>query len=128
MTNGKLVKMIEMILIVGILAACVSAPDPYTHEYAATGAVLGAATGALVGHQLGGRWREGAAIGAGLGLITGAAIGDVKDSVMRRTKHAPQHRHPPGQWEVVPGRWVGNHWVPKHWEWVPADPARRGKW
>jgi len=121
-------RIIGIFLLIGCMAACVGTPAPYTREYAATGAVLGGIAGAVVGHQLTGRWQEGAAMGAGLGLITGAAIGDVKDSVLRRTKHVPQHRPPPGQWELFPGRWVGDRWVPEHWEWVPADPARRGKW
>ena len=58
------------------LAACTN-PDG-TRDNRATGALVGATGGALVGNALGGDSR-GTLIGAGVGAATGAVIGNQQD-------------------------------------------------
>jgi len=53
-------------------SACNTTP---VQEGAVIGGMLGAATGAIVGHQSG-KQGEGALIGAGLGALAGALVGD----------------------------------------------------
>jgi 5'-3' exoribonuclease 2 len=52
-----------------------------TKQGAVAGGVLGAATGAVIGHQKG-RGLEGAAIGAGIGAAGGAVLGSAEDERM----------------------------------------------
>jgi uncharacterized protein YcfJ len=62
------------------LAACTN-PDG-TRDNRATGALVGATGGALVGNALGGDSR-GTLIGAGVGAATGAVIGNQQDRRQR---------------------------------------------
>jgi hypothetical protein len=55
--------------------ACNTTP---VQDGAVVGGALGAATGAIIGHQSG-RQGEGALIGAGVGALTGAIVGDQVD-------------------------------------------------
>ncbi len=55
-----------------VLPACNTTP---VQDGAVVGGALGAATGAIIGHQSG-KQGEGALIGAGVGAITGAIVGD----------------------------------------------------
>lgn len=55
------------------LPGCETTP---AQEGAVIGGGLGAATGAIVGNQMGGKSGEGALIGAGAGALTGALVGD----------------------------------------------------
>jgi len=60
------------------LSNCTAPAGPNTQRGAATGALLGAAAGGIIGHQSG-RGLEGAALGAGAGGATGALIGNEQD-------------------------------------------------
>ena len=60
------------------LASCGTAPGPNTQRGAATGGLLGAGIGAIVGHQSG-RALEGAAVGAAAGAGAGALYGNARD-------------------------------------------------
>lgn len=51
---------------------------PYSREAAVVGGLIGAGTGAIVGHQSG-RGLEGAAIGGAIGAGAGALIGSAQD-------------------------------------------------
>ncbi|MFD0895333.1 hypothetical protein KBB96_20650 [Luteolibacter ambystomatis] len=64
------------------LSSCADA-GPNTQRGAATGALLGAGAGAIIGHQSG-RTLEGAAIGAGSGALIGGAYGNARDQEDRR--------------------------------------------
>lgn len=57
--------------------------DSAAKNDAGTGALLGGAAGAIIGHQSG-RGLEGAALGAGLGGAAGYAVGNEKDKKARR--------------------------------------------
>jgi uncharacterized protein YcfJ len=60
-----------------ILTGC-AGPMNNTERGAATGAVIGGLTGAIIGHQKG-RGAEGAAIGAIGGGLLGGAVGNSQD-------------------------------------------------
>ena len=55
---------------------------PNANRDAATGALIGAGAGAIIGHQSG-RTLEGAAIGAAGGAVVGGAYGNSKDQQQR---------------------------------------------
>jgi len=61
-----------------LFATSCSNQGPNTNRGAATGAMIGAAAGGIIGNQSG-RALEGAAIGAGAGALTGGAFGKAKD-------------------------------------------------
>ncbi|MCP5531867.1 MAG: hypothetical protein H7A49_00245 [Akkermansiaceae bacterium] len=61
-----------------LFTSCTAPAGPNTQRGAATGALLGAGAGAIIGHQSG-RTLEGAALGAGAGGATGAIIGNEQD-------------------------------------------------
>lgn len=71
----KIVTALGALSLIG-LAACTN-PDG-TRDNRATGALVGATGGALVGNALGGNSR-GTLIGAGVGATTGAIIGNRRD-------------------------------------------------
>lgn len=56
---------------------------PNTQRGAATGALIGAGAGGIIGHQSG-RALEGAAIGAAAGGVAGGAYGNARDQDNRR--------------------------------------------
>lgn len=58
------------------------------------GGLLGAGTGAILGHQVG-KQGEGALIGAGIGALTGALVGDQVDKAGRQPAPAPIAAAPP---------------------------------
>ncbi len=60
------------------LCQCAAPVGPNTQRGAATGALLGAAAGGIIGHQSG-RGLEGAAIGAAGGGTAGAVYGNARD-------------------------------------------------
>ena len=60
------------------LCNCAAPAGPNTQRGAATGALLGAAAGGIIGHQSG-RGLEGAAIGAAGGGTAGALYGNARD-------------------------------------------------
>jgi 5'-3' exoribonuclease 2 len=60
------------------LSNCAAPAGPNTQRGAATGALLGAAAGGIIGHQSG-RGLEGAAIGAAAGGGAGALYGNARD-------------------------------------------------
>ncbi len=60
------------------LSSCAAPAGPNTQRGTATGALLGAAAGGIIGHQSG-RGLEGAAIGAVGGGSAGALYGNAKD-------------------------------------------------
>ena len=66
--------MIALWLSAGLMA-CNTTP---VRDGAVLGGALGAATGAIIGHQSG-KQGEGALIGAGVGALTGALVGDQVD-------------------------------------------------
>lgn len=64
------------------LTACGTDPGPNTQRGAATGGLIGAGTGAVIGHQSG-RALEGAAVGAAAGAGAGALFGNARDQEAR---------------------------------------------
>ncbi|MEY3394580.1 MAG: hypothetical protein RL346_816 [Verrucomicrobiota bacterium] len=60
------------------LSNCTAPTGPNTQRGAVAGGLLGAAAGAVVGHQTG-RTLEGAAVGGALGAGTGAVLGNSQD-------------------------------------------------
>lgn len=60
------------------LSNCTAPAGPNTQRGAATGGLLGAGAGAIIGHQSG-RALEGAAIGAAAGGTAGALYGNARD-------------------------------------------------
>jgi hypothetical protein len=68
---------------VAILSGCCS---PYHSDQGAlTGGLLGAGTGAIVGHAMG-NTAAGAVVGAGVGAVSGAAIGNSMDEAEARNR------------------------------------------
>jgi hypothetical protein len=121
----KMKKKTLIILIIGMILS-MSFMTSYAHargghHYRGGGA--GYAAGALVGGLL-------------LGTVIGSAI-----SQPRYVAPAPVYAYPapvsayaypsapayvsenpPGEWVVVPGRWVNGAWVPSHRVWSPVNP------
>ena len=120
-----------------------------TQKGAAIGAGLGAITGQVLGRSTEATL-IGTGVGALLGTIIGN-YEDQRAEVTRDTQethyaqrlsHYREQPHisqqndtvrygapepqvltqPPGRWVTVPGRWVGNRWVPAHQEWRPFQP------
>ena len=60
------------------LSNCAAPAGPNTQRGVATGALLGAAAGGIIGHQSG-RALEGAAIGAAAGGTAGGLYGNARD-------------------------------------------------
>ena len=71
------------LVLAGSLAGCQTANN--TEQGALFGGLLGAGTGAVVGHALG-NTGAGAAIGAGVGVLSGAAIGHGVDESEARNR------------------------------------------
>ena len=73
--------------LLGVLAILLFAAGCQTHteQGAAVGGVLGAGTGAVVGHALG-NTGAGAVVGAGVGALTGAAVGHSVDETEARNR------------------------------------------
>ncbi len=69
------VKTISSVLALGVVLAMVGCNTTPVQDGAVVGGALGAASGAIIGHQSG-KQGEGALIGAGLGALTGALVGD----------------------------------------------------
>lgn len=67
-----------------LLSGC-ETMGPKARSGAVTGAVIGAGTGGIIGHQMH-RGAEGAAIGAAIGAISGGLIGSQLDEMERREK------------------------------------------
>ena len=70
-------------LAAALMNGCAS--DTHTGEGAVVGGLLGAGTGAIVGHAMG-NTGAGAAIGAGVGALSGAAIGHGQDEIEARNR------------------------------------------
>ncbi|BCU77414.1 glycine zipper domain-containing protein [Luteolibacter sp. LG18] len=70
------------VIVAMALSSCADA-GPNTQRGAATGALIGAGAGAIIGNQSG-RALEGAAIGAGSGALIGGAYGNARDQEQRR--------------------------------------------
>ncbi len=70
-----------------VVVGCVSPYSPYYHtdEGAVAGGLVGAGTGAVVGHALG-NTGAGALVGAGVGVLGGAAIGSSIDESEARNR------------------------------------------
>ena len=68
-----------------VLSASGCQSTNHTEQGAVVGGLLGAGTGAVVGHALG-NTGAGAAIGAGVGALSGAAIGNGQDQVEARNR------------------------------------------
>ncbi|MBN1520929.1 MAG: glycine zipper 2TM domain-containing protein [Candidatus Aureabacteria bacterium] len=71
----KSIYLISLVFIASLLLTGCTASEQGT----TTGALLGAGTGAVIGHQTGNR-AEGALIGGALGAITGHAIGKANEN------------------------------------------------
>ena len=65
------------------LSNCAAPAGPNTQRGVATGALLGAAAGGIIGHQSG-RGLEGAAIGAAAGGTAGGLYGNARDQEQYR--------------------------------------------
>lgn len=74
----KLKLLLPAVVAVFALASCGTQPGPNTQRGAATGGLLSAAAGGIIGHQSG-RALEGAAIGGAVGAGTGALYGNARD-------------------------------------------------
>lgn len=70
--------------VVLILAGCESM-GPKTQGGAVAGGLIGAATGGIIGHQMG-RGGEGAAIGAAVGALSGGLIGNQLDKIDKQAR------------------------------------------
>ena len=88
----------RLALVLGSIAVTGCATTPHIQE----GAVLGGATGAIIGSIIGhhdGNTGEGALIGAGIGALTGAVLADAEEQRYRREveyyRHAPTPLPPP---------------------------------
>jgi len=82
--NRKIQLLVPLALVVASsLAGCQTAD--HTEQGALFGGLLGAGTGAVVGHALG-NTGAGAAIGAGVGVLSGAAIGHAQDETEARNR------------------------------------------
>lgn len=64
------------------LMSCAGPTGPETQRGAATGGLIGAGAGAIIGHQSG-RALEGAAVGAAAGAGAGALYGNARDEERR---------------------------------------------
>jgi hypothetical protein len=71
---------------------CTSCQTAYPGQATATGAGVGAVSGALIGGGAGGG--RGALIGAGAGLLAGALVGAAVDADQERYYHAPPGGYP----------------------------------
>jgi hypothetical protein len=73
--------------VVLVVVGCASPYSPYCHtdEGAVAGGLLGAGTGAIVGHALG-NTGAGALVGAGVGVLGGAAVGSSIDESEARNR------------------------------------------
>ncbi len=80
---------LRSLLSVGLTLAIVSltgcASDSHTDQGAVVGGLLGAGTGAIIGHAMG-NTGAGAAIGAGMGALSGAAIGHGQDEIEAKNR------------------------------------------
>ena len=81
-------KKINVLMILGLILTAVLAGCTQSEQGTSAGALLGGATGAIIGHQTGNR-AEGALIGGALGAVTGHAIGSAHDKADAKTA-APQ--------------------------------------
>ena len=74
-------KIAMMLLVPALMLGAVgcAGPSNHTERGAATGAVLGGLTGAIIGHNKGRHGAEGAAIGAVVGGLLGGAVGNQQD-------------------------------------------------
>ncbi len=74
----------------------------------------------------------GAAVG---GVLLGAVIGSAVAAPRYAAAPAPAYAYPdstygtryqseapPGEWVMVPGKWVNGKWVSAHRAWVPVNP------
>ena len=96
------------------------------------GAAIGAGLGALAGQAIGNRTAP-TLIGMAAGTLAGAIAGNAVDQQVAKCRQAtqvsqaqasaaPENEAPPGEWVVVPGKWVEGNWVPAHRVWVPINP------
>jgi hypothetical protein len=83
-----------------VLLACGCDTLSHTENGALAGGGIGAATGALIGHATG-HTAGGALIGAGVGALSGGLIGHAVDDSEKKAVAAAQARHPLGIVDVV---------------------------
>lgn len=79
--KGKML-LILFVTVAVVLAGC-ETMGPKAKTGAVTAGVIGAGTGAIIGHQMG-RTGEGAAIGAAIGALSGGLIGNQIDQLDKR--------------------------------------------
>jgi 5'-3' exoribonuclease 2 len=77
-----IISTVSAVLAIG-LSSCAGPTGPETQRGMATGGLLGAAAGGIIGHQSG-RALEGAAIGAAAGGTAGALHGNARDQERAR--------------------------------------------
>jgi hypothetical protein len=103
------------LLLAVLLAGCTTpsgAPD-----YTGSGALVGGASGAVLGAGLDrANPGAGALIGGAAGLITGGLIGHAMDQQANRPVYVTPA--PPTVQAVVPAPGPGYFWVPGYWEWT----------
>jgi hypothetical protein len=83
-----------------VVLACGCSSLSHTENGALAGGGIGAATGALIGHATG-HTAGGALIGAGVGALTGGLVGNAVDQSEKTAVAAAQARHPLGLVAVV---------------------------
>ena len=76
---------LALLALAAVLSAAGCQTSNHTEQGAVVGGLLGAGTGAVVGHALG-NTGAGAAIGAGVGALSGAAIGNGQDQVEAKNR------------------------------------------
>ncbi len=75
----------------------------------------------------GGLYAAGALLG---GLVLGTVIGSAMSQPRYVASPQPAYPapaaytadNPPGEWVVVPGRWINGRWEPAHSVWMPINP------
>ncbi|MCL4218586.1 MAG: glycine zipper 2TM domain-containing protein [Candidatus Hydrogenedentes bacterium] len=96
--HGILAGMAVAGLAIILIAGCQTTP---VQDGAVLGGALGAATGAIIGHQSG-QQGEGALIGAGVGALTGAIVGDQVDEHQARHGEGRYNTYQPVQAAPAP--------------------------
>ncbi|MFH1351734.1 MAG: YMGG-like glycine zipper-containing protein [Pseudomonadota bacterium] len=130
-------KIFAFMIVLSLLGVgCASSGRYNTQKGAAIGAGLGAITGQIIGRNT-----KSTLIGTGVGTLLGTIFGNLEDQRAEEQREiisqyqiqqeqktiyvAPEPQvqtGPPGRWVTVPGRWMGNVWVPSHQEWRPVQP------
>jgi len=142
-------RQITAVIAAGLLLSACASPGMYNTQ---KGAAIGGGLGAIAGQAIGRNTEAtllGAGVGTLLGTVLGnyedqraaaawryqqqapaphaaapsaGAYGRDNSQVIYAAPEPQVRTEPPGHWVTVPGRWVGNRWVPAHQRWEPIHP------